>query len=100
MLLQALFTLTVATCPVIYISDSTMLMQEIVISFEEVTQTKLTVKLRISQSSTQSLNIVRNLLFKQRFSYLTLDLSRGFVVFETYFKCFTFKYITNYTFRG
>ena len=72
-------------CPVIYISDSTMLMQEIVISFEEVTQTKLTLKLRISQSSTQSLNIVRDLLFKQRFSSLTLDLSRGFVVFETYF---------------
>ena len=70
-------------CPVIYISDSTMLMQEIVISFEEVTQTKLTVKLRISQSSTQSLNIVRDLLFKRRFSSLTLDLSRGFVVFET-----------------
>ena len=87
-------------CPVIHISDSTMLMQEIVISFEEVTQTKLTVKLRISQSSTQSLNIVRDLLFKQRFSSLTLDLSRGFVVFETYFKCFTFKYITNYAFRG
>ena len=86
--------------PVIFISDSTMLMQEIVISFEEVTQTKLTVKLRISQSSTQSLNIVRDLLFKQRFSSLTLDLSRGFVVFETYFKCFTFKYITNYAFRG
>ena len=35
-------------CPVIYISDSTMLMQEIVISFEEVTQTKLKVKLQFS----------------------------------------------------
>ena len=90
MLLQALFyfdsgdqIFLTALLSVIYISDSTMLMQEIVISFEEVTQTKLTVKLRISQSSTQSLNIVRDLLFKQRFSSLTLDLSRGFVVFET-----------------
>ena len=62
-----------------------MLMQEIVIGFEEVTLTKLTIKLRISQSSTQSLNIVRDLLFKQRFSSLTLDLSIGFVLFVSYF---------------
>ena len=36
-------------CPVIHISDSTMLMQEIVISFEEVMQTKLKVQLCIFQ---------------------------------------------------
>ena len=46
-------------CPVIHISDSTMLMQEIVISFEEVMQTKLKVQLCISQSFTQSLYIAK-----------------------------------------
>ena len=55
MLLQALFyfdsgdqIFLTALLSVIYISDSTMPMQEIVISFEEVTQTKLKVKLQFS----------------------------------------------------
>ena len=62
-----------------------MLMQETVISFEDIVLTKLKVRLCISRSSTQSLTIVRDLLFKQRFSSLTLDLSLGFVVFDAYF---------------
>ena len=73
------------SCPVIFTSDNTMLMQETVISFEDVMLTKLKVRLCISRSSTQSLTIVRDLLFKQRFSSLTLDLSLGFVVFDAYF---------------
>ena len=73
------------SCHVIFTSDNTMLMQETVISFEDVMLTKLKVRLCISRSSTQSLTIVRDLLFKQRFSSLTLDLSLGFVVFDAYF---------------
>ena len=73
------------SCPVIFTSDNTMLMQETLISFEDVMLTKLKVRLCISRSSTQSLTIVRDLLFKQRFSSLTLDLSLGFVVFDAYF---------------
>ena len=63
-------------CPVIYISDSTMLMQEIVISFEEVTQTKLKVKLRISQSPTQSLNNVKETCFSSKGFLLLLLIYR------------------------
>ena len=72
-------------CPVIYISDSTMLMQEIVISFEEVTLTKLKVKLHFSIFYAIFKYCKRDLLLKQGSSSLTLDLSRAFVVFETYF---------------
>ena len=71
--------------PVIYISASTMLMQEIVISFEEVTLTKLKVKLHFSIFYAILKYCKRDLLLKQGSSSLTLDLSRAFVVFETYF---------------
>ena len=53
-------------CPVIYISDSSMLMQETVISFEEVMQTKLKVKLCISRFSTQSLYMTVKTCFSSK----------------------------------
>ena len=42
----------------------------------------------------------RELFFKQKSSFLILDLSLGFVVFVAYFYCFAFGYITNYAFCG
>ena len=51
--------------PVIQISDSTMLMQETVISFE-VRETKLKVKLCISQSFMQSLCIAKESCFSSK----------------------------------
>ena len=52
--------------PAIHISDSTMLMQETVISFEEIMQTKLKVKLCISQSFKQSLYIAKESCFSSK----------------------------------
>ena len=52
--------------PAIQISDSTMLMQETLISFEEIMQTKLKVKLCISQSFTQSLYIAKESCFSSK----------------------------------
>ena len=51
------------SCPVIYFADGFMLLQETVNSFEEVMQTKLKVKLCISQSSMQSLYIAKESCF-------------------------------------
>ena len=51
--------------PVIHISDSTMLMQETIISFE-VRETKLKVKLCISQSFMQSLCIAKESCFSSK----------------------------------
>ena len=79
-------------CLVIYIGDSSMLMQETVNSFEEVMQTKLKVKRCISQSSTE------DLLFKQKFSSPTLDFSLDFAVFVRYLNFFAFGCITNNAF--
>ena len=83
-------------CPVIYISDSSMLMQETVISFEEVMQTKLKIKLFISRFSTQSwqLSIWQSrLAFQAKYffsnSWFVVDL----VFFVGYLKCFAFGYM-------
>ena len=53
-------------CLVIFTSDNTMLMQETVISFEDVMRTKLKVRLCISRSSTQSLTIVKETCFSSK----------------------------------
>ena len=54
------------SCHVIFTSDNTMLMQETVISFEDVMLTKLKVRLCISRSSTQSLTIVKETCFSSK----------------------------------
>ena len=59
-------------CPVIHISDNTMLMQETVIGFEEVMQTKRKVKLYISQSFTQSMYIAKESCFSSKSLLLQL----------------------------
>ena len=63
-------------CLVIYIGDSSMLMQETVNSFEEVMQTKLKVKRYISQSSTESLYITIKTYFSSKSFLLQLLISR------------------------
>ena len=63
-------------CLVIYIGDSSMLMQETVNSFEEVMQTKLKVKRYISQSSTESLYITIKTYFSSKSFLLRLLISR------------------------
>ena len=52
--------------PVIHISDSTMLMQETVISFEEVMQTKLKVKLCIFQSLSNPCILQKRVVFQAK----------------------------------
>ena len=67
--------------PVIHISDSTLLMQETVISFEEVMQTKLKVKLCIFQSLSNPCILQKRVVFQAKSFFLTVDLSFHFVVF-------------------
>ena len=64
------------SCHVIFTSDNTMLMQETVISFEDVMLTKLKVRLCISRSSTQSLTIVKETCFSSK-GFLLLLLIYG-----------------------
>ena len=52
--------------PVIHISDSTLLMQETVISFEEVMQTKLKVKLYIFQSLSNPCILQKRVVFQAK----------------------------------
>ena len=80
-------------CPVIYISDSSMLMQETVISFKEVMQTKLKIKLFISRFSTQSWPLS---IWQSRLAFQAKDFfsnSWFVVVFVGYLKCFAFGYM-------
>ena len=71
--------------PVIHISDSTLLMQETVISFEEVMQTKLKVKLCIFQPLGNPCILQKRVVFQAKVFF-----SNSF----SYPKCFGFGYIT------
>ena len=81
--------------PVIHISDSTLLMQETVISFEEVMQTKLKVKLCIFQSLSNPCILQKRVVFQAKVFFS----NSWFIVklccfFFSYLKCFAFGYIT------
>ena len=81
--------------PVIHISDSTLLMQETVISFEEVMQTKLKVKLCIFQSLSNPCILQKRVVFQAKvfFSnswFIVINYIVNFVFRKWSCLCFTF----------
>ena len=83
-------------CPVIHISDNTMLMQ-VLGGYANETESKT---LHFSIFYTIHVYCKRELFFKQKSSSPTLDLTLDFVVLVSYLKCFAFGYITINAFCG